>query len=633
MFVQFLHDQLLKLSGLPNGGQWPVAPAYAALRAAAFLSDDPIYVPTVDLVQSPMAEPLMKPLQRLAEANLLRAVGSSVSLDDLQRSKQEHFRRTQMLPVWEAREAYERLERFQASLQARSVPTTAQLRLRWMEEMGRFVGSAGGGEDTPLTRRLRQAAVLLEKPPKRVSGAFSMVPKRLESNAFLWSVVEELRLLPFRTEGEPRRLLEIGLAWHWVTSHLEEYRTSMLINMRGIGAMSFAADATHQSQVLDSHLVDEALRLLRLHQAFSRLEFEEILALRLEPTAVVLRDFVLLPLATGSLHRPLMALAERVREAVADATTGFRAFQKAGALVLGEHPHELQAKRPYRVGVVIALSEELLLMREAVEAAVGPLEVEDSPQTGQTIFRAKQFTNERGLEIELFFALIGKGPERAAARTGVVMTEQQPDMLVNVGIAGALKEDLALADVAIADKLESYLDNSKAEADGDGGFLLALDGQPVTTDTFLLQLLETLPFRAGELLRQRREQLQAEASKFLTDPDLVGEFGFLSGAVASGPTVGANEAFTSWLHQHSRAYMALEMEASGAGIAADAGGRIERVRYLVLRGISDYADQRKNDLEKETKGAVRRLATVAPLTLLMVLLQVLDPATIKPRRV
>ena len=63
------------------------------------------------------------------------------------------------------------------------------------------------------------------------------------------------------------------------------------------------------------------------------------------------------------------------------------------------------------------------------------------------------------------------------------------------------------------------------------------------------------------------------------------------------------------------------MESSGAGVAADLGSKVERIRYLVLRGISDLADADKATLEVSTDGAVRRLATLAPLLVMVVVLE------------
>ncbi len=78
------------------------------------------------------------------------------------------------------------------------------------------------------------------------------------------------------------------------------------------------------------------------------------------------------------------------------------------------------------------------------------------------------------------------------------------------------------------------------------------------------------------------------------------------GHLASGSTVGASRAFTDWLKTRDRAYLALEMEA--AGLMAAVYKQTDPKHTLVLRAISDYGDERKEELDKVRKGALRRYA-------------------------
>lgn len=47
---------------------------------------------------------------------------------------------------------------------------------------------------------------------------------------------------------------------------------------------------------------------------------------------------------------------------------------------------------------------------------------------------------------------------------------------------------------------------------------------------------------------------------------------------------------------------------SAAGLAQAAHRRIDPVRTLVIRGISDLGDERKRELDRTDGGAIRRLA-------------------------
>jgi hypothetical protein len=69
--------------------------------------------------------------------------------------------------------------------------------------------------------------------------------------------------------------------------------------------------------------------------------------------------------------------------------------------------------------------------------------------------------------------------------------------------------------------------------------------------------------------------------------------------------VGAAKAFTDELLEIDRKFLALDMEA--AGVVKAASDRLNPVRVLVVRGISDFADERKKEIDNQGKGAWRRL--------------------------
>ncbi|HET9895525.1 MAG TPA: hypothetical protein VFQ44_11405 [Streptosporangiaceae bacterium] len=72
---------------------------------------------------------------------------------------------------------------------------------------------------------------------------------------------------------------------------------------------------------------------------------------------------------------------------------------------------------------------------------------------------------------------------------------------------------------------------------------------------------------------------------------------YLVGPIATGDIVSAATSFASWLRRTNRLRAAIEMEAGGA---ARAIYRIRRSHLIVIRGISDLSDERKDEL-----GAVR----------------------------
>ena len=94
---------------------------------------------------------------------------------------------------------------------------------------------------------------------------------------------------------------------------------------------------------------------------------------------------------------------------------------------------------------------------------------------------------------------------------------------------------------------------------------------------------------------------------------------FLAGPIASGPIVGAAQQFADWLKTVNRNYLALEME-GGSMLAAIYGGA-DPARSLVLRGISDFGDERKKELDAIGRGGLRRFAMNNATRLLWALME------------
>ncbi|MEU8660359.1 5'-methylthioadenosine/S-adenosylhomocysteine nucleosidase, partial [Actinoplanes philippinensis] len=224
------------------------------------------------------------------------------------------------------------------------------------------------------------------------------------------------------------------------------------------------------------------------------------------------------------------------------------------------------------------------------------------------------------------FALIGKGQERAAAASAMVISQFEPAVVVNLGIAGSISDDVSLGDVVVADQVVSYMANSKVKPTGSDGFRFEPAGEALRSDEFLVDRLRQIPLVSPSKFDDwtRRAQLSVRREAGRDDPN-VATVHLHVGPVASGPAVVGATAFKNWMKGTKRDYLAVEMESSGVAIAAELSGMLRRVRFLALRGISDAADEQKNQLEKESKGSVRGGAMENALDLLMILLDGLSP--------
>jgi len=112
-------------------------------------------------------------------------------------------------------------------------------------------------------------------------------------------------------------------------------------------------------------------------------------------------------------------------------------------------------------GTVVVLTA-LNLEYDAVRAHLTEIQRIDHP--AGTLFEVGRLPGGRG---RVVLAVTGEGNTGAAILTERAIRMFQPEALLFVGVAGALKDDIALGDVVVATKVYSY----HGGKDEDGGFL------------------------------------------------------------------------------------------------------------------------------------------------------------------
>lgn len=142
-----------------------------------------------------------------------------------------------------------------------------------------------------------------------------------------------------------------------------------------------------------------------------------------------------------------------------------------------------------------------------------------------------------------------------------------------------------------------------------------LAGEPYRCTGSIIKTLRNFEFAHSDLHEQWRaegcaeleELLEADQLEALAENQLLGRRPrMLVGHMATGPIVGASCAFKKWLRGRDRSYLGLDMEAGG--VMAALYEEIKPRRNVVLRGVSDFADERKKKLDQIGKGALRRYA-------------------------
>lgn len=234
-------------------------------------------------------------------------------------------------------------------------------------------------------------------------------------------------------------------------------------------------------------------------------------------------------------------------------------------------------------------------------------------------------------KIRLAIVPAGKmGTTRAASVVSAILDRSHCNNVVVLGIAGSLSDDLQPGDVLIPESVIEYLANSAAKnEEKNEAWKLETSGNSYATNPRLLNRFQLLknthkdqfgrweadcaaryaPVATKEIQFKMEEAgfaMRSEVRLFAGD-DL---------KLASGPTVGKSDSFVEWLKsQVDRKFAAIEMESSGVYDAAII--RSNPPRMLAIRGISDFADERKKLIEDGTKGQFRNVAARNALSLLL----------------
>ncbi len=270
-------------------------------------------------------------------------------------------------------------------------------------------------------------------------------------------------------------------------------------------------------------------------------------------------------------------------------------------------------KEMYDVGIVVALNEEFRELYRHL-SAVDPIK-DDETETYYYFFTFPGLPDSP--PYSCVSVLAGdKGNVKAALVTHKLQSRWHVRTVVSVGIAGGLDADVKLGDVVAVSLADNYIEGSKAITASDpNNFEFVPSGEPFRPTSSLVEACKNYEFACHHeyLLWQEQcpqflatimpnDQIDALTKNNLlrVSPELK------TGHMASGPTVGSSIHFKNWLKARDRSYLALDMETGGVLWAIYDAAR--STDSIALRGISDFADERKKDLDNIGNGTVRQYA-------------------------
>lgn len=226
--------------------------------------------------------------------------------------------------------------------------------------------------------------------------------------------------------------------------------------------------------------------------------------------------------------------------------------------------------------IITALQDELdavmLQLTESIKIQHG-----DFPTYYLAILKSDSGFNQEKLVVAVTL-LGGMGNIPAAIRATQCIQRLSPRFVVFVGIAGGIKGKVYLGDVVVSNQVIYY---EYAKATPSGSEPRMRDG---AVDSLLLDRAMNYDGGWVSLIHAKRP----------TTPNSTQTPQVHFAPIASGEKVIADDEFVRDLgRKHSRFY-AIEMESFG--VAAAAADSDTRPGFIAVRGVSDYADDSKNDV-------------------------------------
>jgi nucleoside phosphorylase len=268
---------------------------------------------------------------------------------------------------------------------------------------------------------------------------------------------------------------------------------------------------------------------------------------------------------------------------------------------------------PMDIGIVIALPEEFGYFHAEIED--GCVVLKDAMSGNYDYI----FDRPGGLSrpYRCVAAMVGEmGHTKAGLLTERLITQWQPRTVVVIGLAGGMGGAVLAGDVIVGTQVDAYLENSKAiPGTAAPEFTYEAAGEVYRASGDLIQAVRHFRFAKKPLFRNWQKDGTTDLADIISRSDydrlnsaqlIRKEPDYFDGPVASGPTVAAAGSFVNWVKERNRKFLAIEMES--AGVLAAVYRQADPKRSLVLRAISDFADERKAEMDRVEGGCVRRYA-------------------------
>jgi len=622
-FLHFFNREIIELYTGQSISQVHLYSSFLALsRYSLLITQEPIIIPASSFFEIPFIDRYLHALRDVRNAGLIEFWSPTPELEEYAIKKRSEYR--DQSPI------------FGGYTSRDPVPKSHMEGLIWkpriLRSASRDIKSAWGKSienNNSIWSQILDRSELFNLPTEKIENAIETVPQRLDGRAFVIKNVSPL--MPFQLTSRDEVQINHYISRAYIDSLLDEY-DALIWYQTNIGDLDCGITSLHsdgKSRKVSYRRVVSILDMLDLRKSIDALSWENLIKLRsfipmnwlaneiiefARGNDYFLKELQFCDLKTKkSQHNflKLSGLLDRVAF-IQDSMIEYR-NKKSNLqfLQLDRVKNNLQKKNYNNnadITIVIALSEEFRSIFK--NRKLHSRWVENGK------FYMYRFTWGEYICDATFVG--GMGVSRAALHTVHAIIESNAKTVINLGIAGAMTDDIALGDIVIGDIIDNYLEDSKAEQlshKTNAGFQFHLSGNPFRATDELVTHSENIEFAHPELYQEflessanrrtsvvftdKQKMILKEGNLFRSDPKV------LVGHIASGSIVGMSSGFTDWLiTKRDRKYCAIEMESAGVLSACEK----RNVKSFVIRGISDLSDERKGLIDDIGDGVFREIA-------------------------
>jgi len=238
----------------------------------------------------------------------------------------------------------------------------------------------------------------------------------------------------------------------------------------------------------------------------------------------------------------------------------------------------------FDVCIVCALPEEARAFLEFVQQqGKSAIEERVSPRYHYS-YRFATIKNNKDEPLNLHVSWLPRyGPQEMTLHLSRVLEECQPRIAIMTGICAGDALHVQLGDLVVAERTFTY-DNGKLTIDDDGRRVHLHDTMTYQLDANILQYLGLFEEWKPLVARLKRPPYPPK-------PHMKRKIACHIKAMASGSAVRADTPFEE-VRAPVRGTVAIDMEGAAFGLVMS---HHPLIRWLVVKGVCDYADREKND--------------------------------------